>query len=144
MQVVICQKNGLSIILFVIPGRIRWNVLRIMSVYPIRMNRYGVNVLTKLFRNLLLNWRRGGLLFWMILKLYMKINFSINMWPTYMVPKRLLMLLFECLHLSISRKRRKRNWRRKQYKRMLVNYGCWLYGLKPTKARLILQLLIMR
>ena len=40
------------------------------------------------------------------------------------VPKRLLMLLFECLHLSISRKRRKRNWRRKQYKRMLVNYGC--------------------
>ena len=49
---------------------------------------------------------------------------SINMWPTYMVPKRLLMLLFECLHLSISRKRRKRNWRRKQYKRMLVNYGC--------------------
>ena len=57
-------------------------------------------------------------------KLYMKINFSINMWPTYMVPKRLLMLLFECLHLSISRKRRKRNWRRKQYKRMLVNYGC--------------------
>ena len=49
------SKNGLSIILFVIPGRIRWNVLRIMSVYPIRMNRYGVNVLTKLFRNLLLN-----------------------------------------------------------------------------------------
>ena len=28
---------------------------KMMSVYPIRMNRYGVNVLTKLFRNLLLN-----------------------------------------------------------------------------------------
>lgn len=37
------------------PRTDKMNVLRIMSVYPIRMNRYGVNVLTKLFRNLLLN-----------------------------------------------------------------------------------------